>query len=104
MVAFPVASPASNPEEFAVMVRVSDDVQAKSVVTSLVEPSLKVAMAFNWVVLPMATDACAGTTATKANSAALPATVVFAGAIGFVPLTAERTFAAGCLIAGEAAV
>ncbi len=37
------------------MVRVSDDAQAKFAVTSLVEPSLKVAMAFNWVVLPMAT-------------------------------------------------
>jgi hypothetical protein len=47
MVAFPVASPESKPEEFAVMVRASDDAQAKFAVTSLVEPSLKVARAFN---------------------------------------------------------
>ena len=32
MVAFPVASPESNPEELAVMVRVSDEVHAKPVV------------------------------------------------------------------------
>ena len=55
------------------IVRVSDDAHAKSVVTSLVEPSLKVAMAFNCVVLPMATVACAGTTATEVNSAAAAA-------------------------------
>jgi hypothetical protein len=47
MVAFPVANPESNPEDVAVMVRVSEDAQAKFAVTSLVEPSLKVAMAFN---------------------------------------------------------
>src|SRR5580658_11227093 len=98
MVALPVASPESNPEEEAVMVRVSDEVQSKSVVTSLVEPSLKVAMAFNWVVLPMATVACAGTTATEANSA--PAAAPLPAAAGLpaasvaatvsVPLTAER--------------
>src|ERR1700749_2724157 len=100
MVAFPVASPESNPEELAVMVRVSDEVHAKPVVTSLVEPSLKVAMAFNWAVLPMATVACAGTTATEANSAPaaaplpvaalLPAAAV--GGAGPVPRTAERAF------------
>src|ERR1700722_18482624 len=101
MVAFPVASPESNPEELAVMVRVSDEVHAKPVVTSLVEPSLKVAIAFNWVVLPMATAACAGTTATEANSAALPAAVVSAGAMVSVPLMAERAFpAAGLATAG----
>src|ERR1700678_1779886 len=99
MVAFPVASPESNPEEFAVMVRVSEDVQAKFAVTSLVEPSLKVAMAFNWVVLPMATVACAGTTATEVNSAAAaaPLAAASAGAVVSIPATAELPLAAGCL-------
>ena len=79
--------------------RVSDEAQAKSVVTSLVEPSLKVAMAFNWVVLPMATVACAGTTATEANSApaAAPLPSLLLAAIVWVPVTAERAFAARLL-------
>src|ERR1700677_1410633 len=99
MVAFPVASPASNPEEFAVMVRVSEDAQAKFAVTSLVEPSLKVATAFNWVVLPMATVVCAGTTATEVTSAAAAAPLAAAsvGAIVSVPVTAELALAADCL-------
>src|SRR5271163_145233 len=104
MVTFPVATPESTPEALAVMVRVFDDDHATSVVTSLVEPSLKVAIAFNWVVLPMTTAACAGTTATEANSAALPAAVVSRGAIAPVLLTAERTFAPGCLTTELAAV
>ena len=60
------------------IVRVSEDAQAKLVVTSLLEPSLKVAMAFNWVVLPMATVACSGATATEVNSAAAPAPLALA--------------------------
>src|ERR1700679_28808 len=107
MVAFPVARPETSPEEVAVMVRVSEDAQAKFAVTSLVDPSLKVAMAFNWVVLPMATVACAGTTATEVNSApavAAAALLAAAGATVSVALSAERTLAAGCLIAEEAAV
>src|ERR1700677_2796913 len=105
MVAFPVASPASNPEEFAVMVRVSDEAQAKFAVTSLVEPSLKVAMAFNWVALPMATVACAGTTATEVTSAAAaaPLAAASAGAIVSVPVTAALTLAAGLAAAGAVA-
>ena len=70
MVASPLARPDSIPEEVAPMVRVSDDVQAKSAVTSLVEPSLKVATAFSWVVLPMATAGCDGIIDTDCNSTA----------------------------------
>src|ERR1700744_45000 len=98
MVAFPVARPETSPEGVAVMVRVSDDAQAKFDVTSLVEPSLKVATAFNWVLLPMATVVCAGTTATEVTSAAAAAPLApaaSAGAVVSVPVTAELTFAAG---------
>ena len=80
------------------MVRVSEDAQAKFAVTSLVEPSLKVAMAFNWVVLPMATVVWVGTTATEVTSAAAAAPLAPAasvGAIVSVPVIAELTFAAG---------
>jgi hypothetical protein len=54
--ALPLASPASAPELLAAMVRGSEEVHAKSAVTSLVDPSSKVAIAFNWVVLPIATS------------------------------------------------
>ena len=57
------------PEALAVMVRASDDCQPKSAVTSLTEPSLKVAIAFNWVVLPMATTGCEGVIVTDCNAA-----------------------------------
>ena len=83
------------------MVRVSDDAQAKFAVTSLVEPSLKVAMAFNWVVLPMATAACVGTMATEVNSAVAADASV---AVMLVSIRAELTLAAGWLPATTAAV
>ena len=56
-------------------------------------------MAFNWVVLPMATVACAGTTATDFFSAAAapPSSAASVGAIVSVPVTAELTLAAGGL-------
>ena len=86
------------------MVRVSDDAQAKFVVTSLVEPSLKVAMAFNWVVLPMATVACAGTTATEVSSDCCRSSVGRSFLLRcVVPVTAELTFAPGCLTTAAAA-
>src|ERR1700691_5368561 len=52
------------------MVRASDDCHASSAVTSLTEPSLKDAIAFNWVVLPMATAGCEGVIVTDSNAAA----------------------------------
>src|SRR5271156_4907883 len=104
MTALPVARPESDPEEVAAMVRVSEDVHANSVVTSLVEPSLKVAIAFNWVVLPMATAACPGTMATEVATAAeagvavaLAATVVSAAGAACGTTSEERFFAVGCL-------
>src|ERR1700742_200293 len=104
MVAFPVARPESAPEELAAMVRVSEEVHANSVVTSLVEPSSKVAIAFNWVVLPIATAACAGTMVTEVAAAAgtgvavvLTATVASAAEAVCGTVTAERFFALGCL-------
>src|ERR1700722_16335761 len=97
MVAFPVASPASKPEDDVVMVRASDDAQAKFAVTSLLEPSLKVAMAFNWVLPPMATVACAGSTATEVNSAAAAAALAVpsSAVIVLAPVNAELTLAPG---------
>src|SRR5271156_4818434 len=99
MTALPVARPESEPEDVAAMVRVSEDVQANSVVTSLVEPSLKVAIAFNWVVLPIATAACAGTMATEAGTAAdvgvdaaLAATVVSVAGAACGTTSEERFF------------
>src|ERR1700747_2449278 len=69
MVAFPLASPASVPDPLAVMTRPSDECQPKSAVTSLTEPSAKVAVAFSWVVLPIATTGCDGLIATDSNAA-----------------------------------
>src|ERR1700761_951153 len=99
MVAFPVARPESAPEELAAMVRVSEEVHANSVVTSLVEPSSKVAIAFNWVVLPIDTAACAGTMATEvAVAAGTGLAVLSAAGVVCGTLSAERFFALGCLI------
>src|ERR1700735_1258051 len=58
------------PDALTVMVRASDDCHASSAVTSLTEPSLKDAIAFNWVVLPMATAGCEGVIVTDSNAAA----------------------------------
>src|ERR1700722_8823435 len=69
MAPFPLATPASVPDPLAVMMRTSDDCQPKSAVTSLTEPSSKVATAFSWVVLPMATAGCDGVIATDSNVA-----------------------------------
>src|ERR1700761_1857706 len=60
MTALPVAIPINTPEALAVIVRASEDCQAKFVDTSLTEPSLKVATAFNCVVPPMATAVLEG--------------------------------------------
>src|ERR1700761_7855993 len=66
----PEASPERMPAALAVMVRGSEDCQANSEVTSLTEPSLKVAVAFSWVVLPMDTTAWEGVIMTDCNAGA----------------------------------
>src|ERR1700691_1746729 len=73
MVAFPPATPASVPDPLAVMMRPSDDCQPKSAVTSLTEPSSKDAIAFSWVMLPMATTDCAGFIAPDCTAPRAPA-------------------------------
>ena len=70
--AFPVASPESSPAEFTVMVRNPEDCQPKALVTSLTEPSLNVANAFSWVVLPMVTTGADGVIVSDWSVAARP--------------------------------
>src|ERR1700742_1740177 len=91
MVAFPVARPESAPEELAAMVRVSEEVQANSVVTSLVEPSSKVAIAFNWVVLPIDTAGFEGVIVTDCNIAA---TGLFPAGVTCLAMLREASLAA----------
>src|SRR5271163_4569448 len=67
MAAGPVASPDRMPAALIMMVRGSEDCQATSEVMSLTEPSLKVAVAFNWVVLPMDTTGWEGVIVTDCN-------------------------------------
>ena len=51
------------------MVRGSEDCQPKSALTSLTEPSSKVAIAFSWVVAPMVTTGAEGTIASDLKAA-----------------------------------
>src|ERR1700691_5534049 len=101
MIAFPLATPASVPEPFALMVRTSDDCQAKSAVTSLVDPSLKVASASSWVLLPKATTACVALIAIDSSPPLAPAignaaAAATAGVSHTVGLLEHLAAAAGC--------
>src|ERR1700691_2505722 len=107
MIAFPLATPASVPEAFALIVRTSDDCQAKSAVTSLVDPSLKVAIAFSWVVLPMGTTGCVGLIAIDSNTGLAAATghsaaAATAGVSFSVGLLEDLAVAAGFFTAAQA--
>jgi len=63
----PMARAVANPPESTVARVVSDDVQVTEVVRSLVEPSLKVPVAFICCFVPAATGILAGVTAKEVN-------------------------------------